>query len=1043
MIVDAPKRSGRATITSAAGQSVHDGSKTPTNATDWQAQPESQAAGPSLRMQVAHSQTMKTALQIANAADDVMFSLGQRTIDAVCQAVRAALDRLWNIMATREAAVALKDVPFGKPVKCGSARPFPLVRCYVRVIGNTLDVWPRPNDIQSALKVIVNTVETSTKGILAWGREGRCKTLPIKPRRSSDEDEAFKRVRARAPKRPQSTSHSPSLNPQDSSQVKPTHTASTNGADLEMVSNVSQTSAGRTSLMGATQRRSEVVLPQSTSEEDVVHRASVGGMSVGQPSLQSIGGGGLIGGVSGSACASTGTTPSSTELESGKKLSKSTAFDVRAMMESDVSEQPVNCYREVHSDREVYRLRTFLVTSMLQMKKILFSPDGTIYEVDSLTAYLDRYASLWKKDLDVEVDEFLSASPTMHDFQIKFEELDAISRGLDEEPNHYVVGAVYISTEDFKNVIRNNLTQLKQTYVKAFIERYINQVENIGNLLEEWDRNLQRNINSLDDIAFIMDTLRVIREKEIDTDRELIQCEEANALLSKFDLPYPKDIGDRVESVRCAFLRIKERVFLTTDHILSIQGGYKDGLLESIQELKESTKVFEGDYDEKGPMVPGLPPQEALDKQIQFKNRYDNLIRKINTALKGELLFGLPPSDYSRVQQIGRELDLLQRLYGLYNEVNRTVASYYEIVWQEVDMEKIGVDLQEFQNNYNAPFRNSIQEWVQKLSTTSEVLDTWMRVQNLWVYLEAVFVGGDIAKQLPAEAKRFQGVDKTWIKVMERARDTPNVITCCASDQSLQEQLPRLLSQLELCQKSLSGYLERKRLLFPRFFFVSDPVLLEILGQASDPQAIQAHLLAIFDNTKRVQFAEKAFDILAAFSQEDEKLPMIKPVKCEGHVEHWLGVLLRIGQASLHNLIRKAYYEIADPGVDLTEFFDNQLAQIGLLGIQILWTSDATDALNAARADPKIMSKTNKHFLEILNRLIGETTRDLTKTMRTKYETLITVHVHQRDIFDDLCKQGIRSTIDFEWTKQTRTYFMEKVDKCVISITDVDFVYQK
>ncbi|KAF5402393.1 hypothetical protein PHET_04094 [Paragonimus heterotremus] len=376
MISDAPKRSGRATITNAAGQSVHDGSKTPTNATDWQAQPESQAAGPSLRTQVAHSQTMKTALQIANAADDVMFSLGQRTIDAVCQAVRAALDRLWNIMATREAAVALKDVPVGKPVKCGSARPFPLVRCYVRVIGHTLDVWPRPNDIQSALKVIVNTVEMSTKGILAWGREGRCKTLPIKPRRSSDEDEAFRRVRARAPKRPQSTSHSPSLNPQDSSQVKPTHTASTNGADLEMVSNVSQTSAGRASLMGTTQRRSEVVLPQSTSEEEVVHRTSVGGVSIGQPSLQSIGGGGFIGGVSGSACGSTGTTPSSTEMESGKKLSKSTAFDVRAMMESDVSEQPVNCYREVHSDREVYRLRTFLVTSMLQMKKILFTPDG-------------------------------------------------------------------------------------------------------------------------------------------------------------------------------------------------------------------------------------------------------------------------------------------------------------------------------------------------------------------------------------------------------------------------------------------------------------------------------------------------------------------------------------------------------------------------------------------------------------------------------------------------------------------------------------------
>lgn len=88
------------------------------------------------------------------------------------------------------------------------------------------------------------------------------------------------------------------------------------------------------------------------------------------------------------------------------------------------------------------------------------------------------------------------------------------------------------------------------------------------------------------------------------------------------------------------------------------------------------------------------------------------------------------------------------------------------------------------------------------------------------------------------------------------AEETKKVITCCASE-TLCTTLPVLFVELEKCQKSLEGYLEQKRSRFPRFYFVSNPVLLLVLSQGSDPVQMQPYYEKVFDSISKVAHDKK------------------------------------------------------------------------------------------------------------------------------------------------------------------------------------------
>ena len=56
-------------------------------------------------------------------------------------------------------------------------------------------------------------------------------------------------------------------------------------------------------------------------------------------------------------------------------------------------------------------------------------------------------------------------------------------------------------------------------------------------------------------------------------------------------------------------------------------------------------------------------------------------------------------------------------------------------------------------------------------------------VQRKWMYLESIFVGNeDIRQQLPAEAKRFDAIDRAWARIMGDTAKNTNVLEACSAD---------------------------------------------------------------------------------------------------------------------------------------------------------------------------------------------------------------------------------------------------------------------
>ncbi|PZC80020.1 hypothetical protein B5X24_HaOG215489 [Helicoverpa armigera] len=378
------------------------------------------------------------------------------------------------------------------------------------------------------------------------------------------------------------------------------------------------------------------------------------------------------------------------------------------------------------------------------------------------------------------------------------------------------------------------------------------------------------------------------------------------------------------------------------------------------------------------------------------------------------------------------------------------------------------------------PIKSRVEEWARNLDLFSKTLEEWHTCQQTWIYLEVIFSAPDIQRQLPNETRLFTIVDKSWKDIMRKLAKVPLAMPA-ATQPKLYEEFVRNNEMLDQIMKCLEAYLETKRVAFPRFFFLSNDELLEILAQTRNPHAVQPHLRKCFDAIAKLEFGVKlpenemevteegnlvekemsfqsrdmlqaklaksakpedlTTDIIAMLSPEGERVNLGKGLKARGNVEDWLGKVEEAMFASVKRCMKNALKDFpTKPRVKWVQLHPNQII---LTVSQIMWAKGVHEIFDLEiplRIDTGLMDY-EKKCISDLNDLAALTRADIDPLFRKVLCALITIDVHARDTITQMVEKHVQKAQDFEWLKMIRYYWEEDIDNCVARMSSAMYVY--
>jgi dynein heavy chain 1, cytosolic len=303
---------------------------------------------------------------------------------------------------------------------------------------------------------------------------------------------------------------------------------------------------------------------------------------------------------------------------------------------------------------------------------------------------------------------------------------------------------------------------------------------------------------------------------------------------------------------------------------------------------------------------------------------------------------------------------------------------------------------------------------------------------------------------LPVESARFNNINTEFLAVMKKVYKSPFVVDVM-NIPGIQKSLERLADLLNKIQKALGEYLERERASFPRFYFVGDEDLLEIIGNSKEILRIMKHLKKMFAGISTITLDDELTQIRGMASREGEEVMFKDPILLKDYpkINDWLSKLEAEMRVSLAQLLCDAVAELqafyatgqALPQDQFIAWVEKFPAQLVTLAIQVAWTASVENALQRSESLEGPL-ETIRQGLDLLADVV---LTELTAVTRRKCEHLITELVHQRDVTRTLISQKVTDNRAFSWLYQMRFYLDPNVgnplERLAIRVADATFPY--